>query len=265
MNVASKIKKLKLKNLELTVRLENRKFLGDIHEPLAEQYRQTADDISRQLENIQASQTWDQYQNDPAFLEYLENALQWVENALNVIPINTLDPLPEFYIPAMTVNKLPSLRYSMNEEEKKKDEECAICRMEFDEHEPVLRLCPNNHFFHESCITNWFERTGDFKCPYCKQPIVLDSPSENFPTFTSQFVVDFVPNQNFTDYSEYESKLQESIQQEMELEREINRTRREVHDLERSERLFLLREQLSIQQANTDNLKKIIQSMINFM
>jgi len=197
--------------------------------------------------DVQVPQPWAQYQYDPAFLEYLENALQWVEHVLKIIPINIWEPLPDT---SVNMQELPSLRHSLTHEEKKNNEECAICRMEFEEYEPILRLCPNNHLFHEACITHWINRTGDSRCPYCRQPILI--ASENLPVF--------MPNQTFVDYSDYEEKLQESLQQELEIERAIHRTREENYSLERSRRIYLLEEQLSIQRANTENLKNILRS-----
>jgi hypothetical protein len=48
-------------------------------------------------------------------------------------------------------------------------EECSICRNAFLENEICRKVNQCNHFFHQSCVDQWFSRNST--CPMCRQSV----------------------------------------------------------------------------------------------
>jgi E3 ubiquitin-protein ligase BIG BROTHER-like protein len=69
-------------------------------------------------------------------------------------------------LPAAARAALPTAPYAGAE-----DEQCAVCRCEFEAGEEVAAL-PCRHFFHAPCICRWLE--GKRTCPTCNHEIALE-------------------------------------------------------------------------------------------
>ncbi|KAJ3324270.1 hypothetical protein HDV06_000309 [Boothiomyces sp. JEL0866] len=73
-----------------------------------------------------------------------------------------------------TVNALPRLKFSDNEEHK----ECPVCQDDYQIDEELVRL-PCKHIFHPNCIINWLKLNGT--CPVCRFSLV-ENKSPTQPT-----------------------------------------------------------------------------------
>eukprot|EP00210_Caulerpa_lentillifera_P007038 g6732.t1 len=66
------------------------------------------------------------------------------------------------------ISSIPTRKYSKKKNCDHGDEQCTICRYEFEEKVPVKEL-PCGHCFHPSCIDQWLEISK--KCPICSTEV----------------------------------------------------------------------------------------------
>lgn len=57
------------------------------------------------------------------------------------------------------------------------DETCSICRENFETNNIIRKLNNCNHFFHQSCVDNWF--ANNITCPLCRTDIRESNNSES--------------------------------------------------------------------------------------
>lgn len=63
------------------------------------------------------------------------------------------------------IEKLPTIKISCMNNLNQENSSCTICFMEY-EYNTDLKILPCTHFFHESCIRDWFKNHSTF--PFCK-------------------------------------------------------------------------------------------------
>ncbi|CAL0300461.1 unnamed protein product [Lupinus luteus] len=77
-------------------------------------------------------------------------------------------------IPTLPVARYEDLRNHCcegGEENRRKDEICSICLVQFEGEDAVSKLKRCGHVFHVNCIEQWLDR-GQFSCPFCRSLLV---------------------------------------------------------------------------------------------
>ncbi|WVZ91771.1 hypothetical protein U9M48_037897 [Paspalum notatum var. saurae] len=69
---------------------------------------------------------------------------------------------------ADTIASLPSVTYQAQDKQDGNMEQCVICRVEFDEGEPLVAL-PCKHPYHSECINQWLQLNK--VCPMCSAEV----------------------------------------------------------------------------------------------
>ena len=61
-------------------------------------------------------------------------------------------------------------------------DECCICLGEFKPKQIVVALpCDFKHYFHQSCIENWFKY--HIACPFCKKKVTIEDIRKTKPEY----------------------------------------------------------------------------------
>mmetsp|Transcript_30398 Transcript_30398/g.37420 ORF Transcript_30398/g.37420 Transcript_30398/m.37420 type:complete len:92 (-) Transcript_30398:46-321(-) len=64
-------------------------------------------------------------------------------------------------------------------------DECCICLGEFQLKQRVVALpCDFKHYFHQSCIENWFKYHT--ACPFCKSEVTVEAIRKTKPDYEAR-------------------------------------------------------------------------------
>ena len=72
-------------------------------------------------------------------------------------------------LPQDVIDALPKRTYCRGAEDDDEEEQCAVCRMEFDEGDEVQCLPACGHVYHPDCLSPWLAENKC--CPICKTEI----------------------------------------------------------------------------------------------
>eukprot|EP01025_Chloroclados_australasicus_P030072 TRINITY_DN3011_c0_g2_i5.p2 TRINITY_DN3011_c0_g2~~TRINITY_DN3011_c0_g2_i5.p2 ORF type:complete len:130 (+),score=16.39 TRINITY_DN3011_c0_g2_i5:107-496(+) len=69
------------------------------------------------------------------------------------------------------LNRIPCGKVGLGEFRGIRDEECSVCRMEYESRQEIMKL-PCGHYYHGQCIRKWLENNK--VCPICLKEIGVE-------------------------------------------------------------------------------------------
>jgi len=152
--------KIEKNNLENKINSDNIKFKNKLEQQKAKTNKK-----------LSGTNVYIPDNNHTGYINHNQNRIRVRNNNRNRNNNEERDKLMEFK-KSKAISALPTFQYKYIINYEKRDENiCPICLLEFKEEDILIRFSCKEHIFHKKCLCTWLEKSDI--CPLCKKTLII--------------------------------------------------------------------------------------------